>query len=888
MSPLEQRSPSSDLVGATLDHFRIVGRLGEGGMGVVYRAIDERLRRPVALKVLPDDAMRDEARRRRFMREARSAAAVVHSNVAAVYEVDESGGHVYIAMELVEGTSLRHELARARLAIPECVRIAKGIARALAKAHEKGIVHRDLKPDNVMLNEDREVKVLDFGLAKLLDVDDAESLKGLDDTASHDTAGRLMGTPAYMSPEQATGKRIDARSDVFSFGVILYEMLTGRRPFEGTSVMETLVAVARDEPAPPSSLTAIPAAVELVLFTCLQKDPERRFASGRELAAALDAFEASLNSGSDLGSLPTLLAANVPSLELLAKVTTGKSLVHPARKRKGISLAALALLAVVGIGWGLLHRGPRGVGQGTTPGSASAAAYAPKPEAVTLFDQATREEREGRHDLACGDFRRATDADLTFARAALEAAQCNSEDPRTGRAYFHRAWALRATLAPNNQAYLAALEPLFQRDPEDRREALTRMQDAAKKFPNDPRIHFEISALIYALGSYEAHIPEMETSLRLDPSQPTALEILADHSDYSGDFERAHAAIERCLDLIPGELGCLEEQAWLHGEEGQCAAMESDARRMVTVDPAYESGFQLLANALYAEGSSLSSVRELLQRKHEALAPEARGPSERTDAILVDLLAGDFVSAETAARAWSDAVKDSTVAADHGEVARLLVLIEEESGRTADAAADAQTYLDGRDGWEPNARFEDWAMSKEPTPMMLAARLHVGAITQAVYDRELARTVDRWEARVVPHLRNFIWLYAYAVPTETPAEGKGALEKRAAYEPLPPFTPLTLLGADVGRTDLLAGRVDDALEALQRATQNCSPVDHPLESTRAHYFLGQAREAKKDTAGACAAYGVVRDRWEHAKPRSVTAQKAMARLAALGCDARKK
>ena len=270
------------------------------------------------------------------------------------------------------------------------------------------------------------------------------------------------------------------------------------------------------------------------------------------------------------------------------------------------------------------------------------------------------------------------------------------------------------------------------------------------------------------------------------------------------------------------------------------------------------------------------------------LAPEARGPSERTDAILVDLLAGDFVSAETAARAWSDAVKDSTVAADHGEVARLLVLIEEESGRTADAAADAQTYLDGRDGWEPNARFEDWAMSKEPTPMMLAARLHVGAITQAVYDRELARTVDRWEARVVPHLRNFIWLYAYAVPTETPAEGKGALEKRAAYEPLPPFTPLTLLGADVGRTDLLAGRVDDALEALQRATQNCSPVDHPLESTRAHYFLGQAREAKKDTAGACAAYGVVRDRWEHAKPRSVTAQKAMARLAALGCDARKK
>jgi len=437
----------------------------------VYRAIDERLRRSVALKVLPDEAMRDEGRWRRFMREARSAAAVVHSNVAAVHEVDESGGHVYIAMELVEGISLRQELARVRLGLPECIRIAKGIARALAKAHEKGIVHRDLKPDNVMLNEDREVKVLDFGLAKLLDVEETKGLwgnDGLDETASHDTAGRLMGTPAYMSPEQATGKPIDAHSDVFSFGVILYEMLTGKRPFGGTSAMETLVAVARDEPPPASSIAALPAAIELILVTCMQKNPELRFASGRELAAALDAFDAAQHSGSDLGSLPTLLAANLPSIEVITNASTMKS-GDPRAKRKMGPLVAIVTVVVAAIAWVAWHRGRDHASD--VPTNGASAAYAPKPDAATLFAQAEREEREGRHDLACPDDVRASDADPSFARAAIRAAMCNAEDPRTGRTYFRRAWAARATLAPNELAFLDAEEP---RPPASRRFEVSR------------------------------------------------------------------------------------------------------------------------------------------------------------------------------------------------------------------------------------------------------------------------------------------------------------------------------------------------------------------------------------------------------------------------------
>ncbi len=215
--------------------------------------------------------------------------------------------------------------------------------------------------------------------------------------------------------------------------------------------------------------------------------------------------------------------------------------------------------------------------------------------------------------------------------------------------------------------------------------------------------------------------------------------------------------------------------------------------------------------------------------------------------------------------------------------ARLLVAIDRESGRDAEAAGVARAYLEGRDAWEPAPDFDDWAMIDEPTPLMLAARLRVGALSRVEYEAELAKTVERWTGRTAPATRNFVWIYAYATPAETPADARTALARIADFEPVPKFKPLSLADEAIGRTYLLAGRTEEAIAALERATRDCFPVDHPIEHTRAHYFFLVSRARRRDVSRACATYRVVRERWGGARPRSITGDLAVARLAALKC-----
>jgi len=332
------------MIGKKLAHYEIVQQLGEGGMGVVYKARDTHLDRFVAVKVLPADKVSDPERRRRFEQEAKSASALNHPNIVTIHDIAEADGVSYIVMEYVAGRTLADVIPRRGLALGSALAYAIPAADALAAAHAAGIVHRDFKPANVMVGDDGRVKVLDFGLAKLVEANEGDSDDALTlATADHKTAeGLLVGTAGYMSPEQAEGKRLDARSDVFSFGAVLYEMLTGQRAFRGDSSASTLAAVLRSEPRPASEVVPdLPREVERIVARCLRKDPARRFQHMDDLKVALQ----ELKEESDSGTLSAVLPRR-------------------ARSRTPWILGGLALVAVLAFGLLSLRRGERPASEG--------------------------------------------------------------------------------------------------------------------------------------------------------------------------------------------------------------------------------------------------------------------------------------------------------------------------------------------------------------------------------------------------------------------------------------------------------------------------------------------------------------------------------------------
>src|SRR5947209_4894957 len=278
------------LPGTKVGDYEVQKLIGSGGMGEVYRARDLRLRRDVAIKVLPSFFSSDKERLRRFEQEAQAAAALNHPNILAVFQMGTYQGAPYLVSELLEGETLREEIRRGPLPARKAIEQAAQIARGLAAAHEKGIVHRDLKPENLFAAKDGRVKILDFGLAKLKQQPArkaASAMSGGDGTEP----GMVMGTAGYMSPEQVRGKLADHRTDIFAFGAILYEMLTARRAFQKPTSAETMSAILNEEPAPVSQMAReIPPALQRTVHRCLEKSPSQRFQSASDLAFALAAL----------------------------------------------------------------------------------------------------------------------------------------------------------------------------------------------------------------------------------------------------------------------------------------------------------------------------------------------------------------------------------------------------------------------------------------------------------------------------------------------------------------------------------------------------------------------------------------------------------------------
>ncbi len=356
------------MTGQTLLHYEFLEKVGEGGMGVVYKARDTHLDRFVAIKVLPAAQMADPVRKRRFIQEAKAASALNHPHIITVHDINSADGVEFMVMEHVRGKALDELIPRHGLRLGDALKYAVAIADALAKAHAAGIVHRDLKPSNVMVTDEGRVKVLDFGLAKLTEqtgTGEFEQTQVKPDTAE----GSILGTVCYMSPEQAEGKEIDGRSDIFSFGALLHEMLGGHRAFQGDSQASTIAAILKEEPKPGGR--AVPKDVERLVSRCLRKDPNRRFQGMADLKVALEDLKAESDSG---------------SLEV-----AGEKIAAARRPSALIWVAAFALVAVGAAGlWFFTRRtesteaAPRVVPLTAYPGQASEPSFSPDGNQVAF------------------------------------------------------------------------------------------------------------------------------------------------------------------------------------------------------------------------------------------------------------------------------------------------------------------------------------------------------------------------------------------------------------------------------------------------------------------------------------------------------------------------
>lgn len=560
------------MIGRTLRQYVITGRLGQGGMGEVWLARDSTLERDVALKVLPAGDTDAVLRKERFIREARAASALNHPNIITIYEINSDQGIDFIAMEYVEGRTLSGLLQQGTMTVDSVQRYATQIAEAVGRAHRAGIVHRDLKPGNIMVTNDGLVKVLDFGLAKVSHPPDASAATDMATQMALTRAGTTVGTLGYMSPEQAIGDHVDARSDVFAFGVILYEMLAGRLPFAGQTLSDVLHQLHFSEPPPIESLRPdAPLSLRTIAGRALAKKPESRFLNLSEVAIAL-ADGAPANAAT--GAIPSPEAPIAPSR----------------RHRQWLAVAALVAVAIAGIAaaatwpWRAAESAdnppaPPAVGE-------PAGAYELTRSAAALL---SRSDRDGNADRAIAQLERVLAMDPNSAIAYVHLAsgylrkQQSNPDPqwmKLARENAQRAISLTADLAAGHTALgfvhleagehpaaAAALRRAAELDPVNAfpqiglamnfaaqsqdAEAETAFRKAIQLGPQEWRSHGELAQFYFRRGRYAEASTHWDTALELTPDNVLVLRNLGAVYYLLGRHDEAASILQRALEVRP-------------------------------------------------------------------------------------------------------------------------------------------------------------------------------------------------------------------------------------------------------------------------------------------------------------------------------------------------
>ncbi|MFT3835897.1 MAG: protein kinase [Myxococcaceae bacterium] len=845
----------SELPGQTVGRFRIERQLGEGGMGVVFEAIDTASGRRVALKsVRQAEGSTDRASR--LAREARLTEALDHPGIVRVLEVLEEHGRLYVVMELVEGQSLRARIDAARergspLEVGEALKIAREVAEAVAHAHQRGVVHRDLKPENVMLARDR-ARVLDFGLAKLREVEGGLLYQA--QTQSNVTVeGQVLGTPAYMSPEQARGQEVGFRSDVFSLGVVLYELLTLQRPFTGASAADLIAAITRDDPAAPSVKNAqVPPAIDVLVKACLEKRSEAR-----------------------------------PSMDQLALRLAAVDL-RPSKRFSRVPLLAGAV-ALLAIGGWAVH---------AMPGAKAAPVVAETPspvadsgvgsEADRAFTLAFEDERRGDEDAALVAFERAVKLDPEHSRAhlwlALRGAFLEAENARE---HFAQALARRDRLTPREDELVEALRPVFQRTHPDLDAYASAMRGLTDRHPDDARLLHELAKALDMQGDFDGAAKAAEQAIAKDPGFVLAFATLAQEQAYLGRFDDARATIATCLQRSPAASWCSWISEFISSNDGDCATVERRAHERVAADPTTSDSYKALAMAFAATGHPEKAVQEAcdqaVQREPEGFHRQRLGLNL---GFRIATFYGRLDDAERISGELLKLVASRTDAADHAVPTLLAAQIELELGHPEKAGAIAKDFLDRKDAWLANPVPNDYAVANDYTGPLLAIAYHSGALPRAEYEASLERWRAHWRDALRGGWKKYLWVYGYAQLASSKDEGAKAVAALSTDGPVPAFlSDGDLPSGIVGRALWLGGRQAEALPYLRAAAHSCDELSRPLSWVHAHSALGDALAGSGDVAGACEAYGVVVAHWGASK-ESVTARHAREQMAALRCPVR--